>query len=181
MARMTTDTPKQTTLTPLPVALNFTDDDLEANRAGQLSERQLYRIQSGWRRLLIIGVLALIGIGFVATVLIFLGNQHESPILTVLGLALTLVNALVMGTGVQMRIRMNRDLRQVEESGLLITEGKVKHTLQVIRRSSFYWLEVKDERINVSKTTFFAVEENARYRLYRLPFSKTLLSAEKLN
>jgi hypothetical protein len=170
----------RTTLFTLPEALNFTDDDLIANRDGQISPRQRERLQANWRRMLFFGVIALIVIGFGAALLIFLGTQNNSLILTLIGFALTLLNAFIMGIGVQNRIRLDRDLREIERNGLLVTSGDVKHTLRVVSRAAAYILEIAGERVSVPKTVFFAFEEKGRYTLYRTPVSKTILSAEQI-
>ena len=179
---MTTETvPPQpqplTSIGSLDEVLNFTDEDLQANRAGHLSDAQIERLRAGWRRYLIVGIIALIVIGFFAVLLIFQGQRGESDVLVFIGFALTLINAAIMGLIGQAYIRLSRDLRA---SSLITTCGTVVHTVKIYNRAATYLLDIEGERLLVPKPVFFAFEDKVPYALYRTAGSKTLLSAERL-
>jgi len=179
---MTTDTmPPQPaslkTIGTLAEALRFTDDDLRANRDGRLSDAQIYLLRAAWQRALIIAVVALIIIGLIAALLIYQGQQPDSAVLSVIGVALTLVNAAIMGLLAQNTIRLNADLRA---SSLIVTRGTVTHTVKIYNRAASYLLDIEGERLIMSKSVFFAFADKESYALYRTASSKTLLSAERV-
>jgi uncharacterized membrane protein YidH (DUF202 family) len=156
--------------------LNFSAEDLAANRAGALSDAQKARLARGWRRTLWIIVALVVGFGLVATILLFLGQQNASPILSVIGVTITVINAVIVGLGAQNYLRTSSDLR----GGRVATiSGIVSHTIRVSGRTATYVLKVDGQDIIVPKPVFFAIEDAKPYRLYRAPASKTLLSAEE--
>ena len=154
---------------------NFSAEDLAANRAGALSEAQKARIERGWRRIFWIILALVVGCGLAATILLFLAQQNHSPILSVIGIAITIINAVIVGLGAQSYLRTSGDLR----GGRVATiNGVVSHTIRVSGRVATYILKVDGQEIVVPKAVFFAVAEGKPYRLYRAPASKTLLAAE---
>src|SRR5262245_8036618 len=170
---MTTDT-----TTNLMDALGFNADDLAVNRKGTLSDAQKERLRRSRRRSLLIGIGAIIFIGLLATVLLFIGQQSASGILRFTGLAVTVCNAGLMGVVIQNWLRLDNDLKNGKANPL---RGIAKHTLRVSRgRIVGYVLNIGDERMTVSKTVFGAFKENAAYSVYRTPTTKTILSAEPM-
>jgi hypothetical protein len=155
--------------------LNFSADDLAANRAGVLSGAQKARLERGWRRTFWIIMALVVGCSLAATILLFLGQQNGSPILSIIGIAVTVINAALVGLGAQSYLRASRDLRGGRVATL---NGVVTHTIRVSGRAATYILKVDGQEIVVSKPVFFAFEEGKQYRLYRAPASKTLLAAE---
>lgn len=155
--------------------LNFSADDLAANRTGALSVAQKERLERGWRRTFWIILGLVVGCGLAATILLFLGQRNGSPVLSIIGVTVTAINAVMVGLGAQSYLRTSRDLR----GGRVATiSGAVRHTLRVSGKVATYILVVDGQEIIVPKPVFFAVEEGKPYRLYRAPASKTLLSAE---
>ena len=163
------------TLGSLTEALNFSEEDLQANRAGRLSEAQKYRLTRGWRRTLwiVIGLVIVLTLG--ATTLIFVAQNNDLPVLNVIGVLITVINAAVVGLGAQSYLRTSSDLK----GGKVATiSGVVSHTIRVSGRVATYILKVDNQNVVVSRLVFFAVEDGKAYHLYRAPSSKTLLSAE---
>jgi hypothetical protein len=160
--------------TELSDALNFTTDDLEANRAGRLSPAQQDRLRRGFRRALIIGIIALILIGLGAAVFIYMGQQNNTVILTLLGFALTVINAAIVGLLIQNWLRLQGDLSNPPQ----IQDGIVRRTLRIAGRHPTYILTFDGDQLVVNKPTFNAFIEGAVYKLYRAATSKMLLSAE---
>lgn len=159
----------------LTEALGFSADDLAANRAGQMSAAQQQRLLRGWRRTLWIVIGLIVLLGLLATTLLFLAQQHDSPILTAIGILVTLINATIVGLGAQSYLRTSGDVR----AGVVASSsGVVGHTIRVTGRVLTYVLKVDGQEIVVSKPVFYAVEDGQAYRFYRAPASKTLLSAE---
>lgn len=162
----------------LMTALGFSEDDLLANREDRLSAAQEAQLRRGWRRTLLIGIGLLIAGIFGATLLLFLGQQNQSPVLTVMGLAVTVLNALVVGLGAQHAMRYNADVNSGKVERL---SGPITHTVRVYSgRAAAYVLKIDGQELNVAKPIFHAFVENGRYTLYRSAGSRTLLSAEPL-
>jgi len=90
----------------LSEALQFTEEDIAANREGRLSPAQQARLRRGFRRTLIAGIIGIIVIGLGATTLIFLGQQNNSMVLVVLGIALTVLNAFIVGMPVKVLVSL---------------------------------------------------------------------------
>ncbi|MCC6802480.1 MAG: hypothetical protein IT319_06325 [Anaerolineae bacterium] len=155
--------------------LNFSAEDLAANRAGNLSNSQKARLARGWQRTVGIIVGLVVGFGLLATILLFLGQRNESPILSIIGVIITVVNAVLVGLGAQSYLRTTSDLRG---GRVAVLDGVVSHTIRVTGRAATYILKVDAQEIIVPKVVFFAFEESKPYRLYRAPASRTLLSAE---
>jgi hypothetical protein len=159
----------------LAEALNFTPDDLAANRAGRLSAAQAERLNRSWRRTLWIVIGLVVLFGLVATTLLFLAQRQESPVLTAVGIVVTVVNAATVGLGAQSYLRTSGDLRRGE---VAVVSGAVSHTIRVTGRVLTYVLKVEGQELIVSKAVFYAVDDAKAYRFYRAPSSRALLSAE---
>ncbi|MBK8020425.1 MAG: hypothetical protein IPK19_03105 [Chloroflexi bacterium] len=160
----------------LPEALNFDEQDLELNRAGQISDAQAERIRSLWRRNLLWIVGGLLFNGLAATVLIFAGTSSNSTPLIFIGMGLTVLNAVIMGLGATNYMRTQRDLRQRQVETI---QGTLRHTIRVSGRNRTYILEVGGERLIVPRPVFSAFEEAKAYRLYRSPATRILFAAER--
>lgn len=163
---------------PLPTlaeALNITAEDLTANRAGQLSAAQKERLQRGWRRTLLILISVIVFVGLLATLALFFGQRNESSVLVAVGIALTVINAVIVGVGAQSYLRTSNDLRAGKISEL---RGVVSHTVRVSGRVATYVLKLDGQEVVVPKPVFFAIEDGKPYRVYRAPASKTVLAAE---
>lgn len=158
----------------LSEALQFTEEDIAANREGSLSPAQQARLRRGFRRTLIAGIIGIIVIGLGATTLIFLGQQNNSMVLVVLGIALTVLNAFIVGFLVRSRLRLQSDLTHPVK----MQDGIVSRTLRISGRSPTYILKFEGDEIIVNKVTFNAFIDGAVYKLYRTAASETLITAE---
>jgi hypothetical protein len=163
------------TLGSLTDALNFSAEDLQANREGRLSEAQKYRLTRGWRRTLWIEIGLVIVLTLGATTLIFVAQRSDLPLLNVIGILMTIINAGIVGLGAQSYLRTSSDLKNGKVATI---SGVVSHTIRVSGRVATYILKVDHQAVVVSRLVFFAVEDGKAYHLYRAPSSKTLLSAE---
>jgi hypothetical protein len=163
---------------PLPTlaeALNISSEDLDANRAGRLSESQKQRLKRGWRRTLVILITVIVVVGLIATAALFFGQRNSSSILTGIGIVLTVINAVIVGIGAQSYLRTNGDLRG---GNVAEVRGVVSHTVRVSGRVATYVLKLDEQEVVVPRPVFFAIEEGKPYRVYRAPASKTVLAAE---
>lgn len=158
--------------------LGFTPDDLNANRAGKLSEMQHYRLRVRRRRSVGIGVLVLLFTVFVASLLIFMGSRADgSAILTLVGIGVTICSAALMGVFMRHWLRLSGDIR----GGMIqTTTGELERVIKpVSRRVLNYMIRVGEAEVFVSKEAFQVFEHEGHYTLYRAPYTGTLLSAER--
>lgn len=160
---------------PLDEAFQFTPADLAANQAGNLSETQRKQLEK-------VRLRSVVGMGgfvvvmvFVATLILFLGQRNDAAVLTLIGIFLTVVNALMVGIAVQTYLRINRDLTQP----VTHYATQIKRTLRVSgRRPSFILTLDNEEKVFVNRNAFNAIHEGIPYTLHRSAGSRSILSAE---
>ncbi len=163
--------------TKLMDILNFSAADLAANQAGRLSEAQSARLRRIWRRTLAIIVGLVLAVGLTATILLFVAQTNGSAILNFIGIALTVINAVIVGLGAQSYLRTSGDLRAGQVAAV---SGPVSRTIRMAGRSATYVLKVDGQELIVAKPLFGLIEDGKPYRFYRAPASRTLLAAEAL-
>lgn len=164
--------------TTLQQALRFTDADLSANRSGILHDSQQHTLKMRKNRLMLIGILVFLGLTFIATLFIFLGsNPANSGILTLIGIGLTICNALIVGIIFRGWLKLNSDISAKRVDKI---HGKLERVLKPVnRRIVTYIIRIQDTETVVSKEVFIAFTHDAPYILYRTPYTGTLLSAER--
>lgn len=159
-------------------AAGFTAQDLAANREGRLSERQDYQLRLRRIRAALIGsLLVLLGV-FVATLFLFFGSRQSNMILSLVGIGITLCNAVLAGTFARYWLRLTSDIR----GGVVVaTSGPLERVVKpVSRRVVNTMLRVADAEVFVSKELFEATAHRLPYTLYRAPTTGALLSLERL-
>jgi len=165
----------------LNAALRFTPDDLAANQAGELGADQRARLAKSERRALLIVVALVVSVAVGATLLLYLGGENNSPVLSVVGISLTALNAVILAIGGGGRLRMRDDLTTGRVEALT---GNVGRVVRVQGRIVTYVLTVESDtgvqRFNVPRATFNAFVDGARYRLYRTARARTLIAAERV-
>lgn len=165
--------------TDLMTQLNFTADDLAANRAGHLSPRQLQRLQRMRQRTALLGGGLVVVLIFVATGFLFLGQQGNSGILTLIGVGITMSNIVLMGIMLRNWLRLGEDLRKAQA---LTISGKAQRIIRATgRRVTNYVLRVGEVPIPMSRDALKVFEHEAEYCVYRTPYARVLLSAERLS
>lgn len=169
----TTEQPQRT----LAGELGFTADDLAANRTGQLSEMQHWRLRARRRRsTAVIALVLVIGV-LLATFLLFFGTREGgSGILALVGVGVTICNAALVGVFARYWFRLSGDIRARE---VLINSGELERVVKpVTRRVINYIIRVDEAEVFVSKEAFELFEHEAPYTLYRTPYTGALLAAE---
>ncbi|MGB1287959.1 MAG: hypothetical protein ACPG7F_15585 [Aggregatilineales bacterium] len=145
------DTPEQTEIPPaeaLMPFLNFTPDDLIANRAGQIGEMQQEHLKRAQQRVVLFGVGGFYALAFVGTVFLFMGAQNESAILSLVGVLIVVLNGLLVGLLGRQYMRLRADLR----SGTVdIVAGTMERVVQSGRQINNYLLRVNDVEIAAFK------------------------------
>lgn len=155
--------------------LEFTADDLAANRAGQLSEVQIDRLRARRKRSIVTGIAMTLALAFVASLCIFSGLQG-SAVLLIIGVGLTLVSAVITGTFARYWMRLSADIR---ENAVTAFSGKLERVVKPVnQRVVTYLLRVGGAEFAVNKEQFKAFAHEAPYTLYRAKYTGMLLSAE---
>lgn len=164
----------------LSQVLYFSDADLLANREGRLSDAQIQTLHRRKTRLMMIGMMIAIGLAFIATLFIFLGAKPDnSAILTIIGIGLTVCNALMVGVIFRQWLKVNSD---VSGNRVDIITGKLERVLKPInRRVMNYMIRVQNTETYVPKEVFIAFTHGESYTIYRTPYTGILLSAERSN
>jgi hypothetical protein len=170
--------------TELMTVLKFSADDLEANRAGKLSTAQISRLRSHRQRSIIIGIVAIFVVALIATTFLYWGNEQSSPILTFIGVGVTILNATLVG-GVFLRfwMRLNADLRGTSVTSIC---GETTFTVRMLnKRAALYVIRVENPEgfaeLDVSRLAFEALRRHkGAYCLYRTSHSGRLLSLEEM-
>ena len=161
---------------PLMSALNFTPEDLAANREGRLSEPQRERLRAARRRTLRIGIASIVVVVLLATTALYFGQVNEAGVLSFVGVALTICGAAVSGVLVRNWYRLTSDL---ERDTVQTLAGTVEHTVRVSGRVANYILRIDGQELNVPKPVFLSLQNGGQYRLYRTPAAQVLLAGER--
>lgn len=162
----------------LAQAIGFSDADLSANRDGKLSEAQLFALQKRRSRVIYIGLGAFGVLTILATLFLFMGSKPDnSGILSLIGVGLSVCNALVIGIFFRAWLRLNGD---ITVGRVLAVSGKLERVLKPLnRRVMNYMIRIDSVEMYVNKEVFIAFEHEATYTLYRTPYNRTLVSAER--
>ena len=161
----------------LPQTLGFTPDDITCNRDGSLSDSQREKLRRMRQRALLVGGSIVVALIFVATGFLFVGQQNDSPIMTLVGIGLVMCNVVIMGVFTRYWLRLDGDLR---EGKVHSASGRAERVLRVTRgqRVSSYVLKIGEERFPTTRDTLKAFEHEKPYRAYYTPYARVLLSAE---
>jgi len=162
----------------LQQTLNFSGDDLTANRDGSLSEIQHYNMRVRRRRSLLVGMGLMVVFAFIATLFIYQGVQSGgSDILIFIGIGVTICNAAMLGIFGRYWMRLTADIRS---QTVVAASGALERVVKPINRTVWnYLIRVEETEVYVSKETFEAFEHKIPYTLYLARYTGTLLSAEK--
>lgn len=155
--------------------LTFTAPDLEANRRGELGATQLERLKKLRRNAALTGAVMFIALVLLATTFLFAGARGGAGILTLIGMLLTVINAIGIGFIGRHIMRINADLndRQVET-----ISGELERVIRPQGRMNNLLLRVNGVDFAVKKEIFRAFQHEQPYHVYRAPHTRILLAAE---
>ncbi len=157
----------------LQSALRFGAEDLQANRAGQLSEVQMYYLRLRRMRSIQLGVVVALIFAFIATLFLY----DASAVRGLIGIGVTLCNAALLGIFGRYWMRLTGDIRA---GTVEAHNGQLERVIKpVTRRVLNYVLRVNGIDVYVPKETFDLFEHQAVYTLYRTKYTGALISAEK--
>lgn len=161
-------------------ALKFSVEDLESNRAGQLSDAQINRLRSRRNRVFLIGLVAMVGMALIATTFLFFGGQQESPILSLVGMGVAVLNAVMLSVFLRHWMRLSADMR----GAVVSICGEPTFTVRMLSpRTALYLVHVESEQdkteFDVSHALFEALRRHkGTYCFYRVSNTGALLSVE---
>jgi len=146
---------------------NFTGSELELNRQGRLSDRQIelnrrsWWSERGFFALYAIGGVALVGIGWLVSSVSFAGV-----------LCLVIPGVFFLGLSLLTLVLQFRERQHLSENAVKVVEGIVErrvlgHTItgQATLTRSYYFI-VADTRIKVPRAAYKALIPDQSYRLY---------------
>lgn len=159
-------------------ALHFTADDLERNRAGQLSPRQRQYLAIDRQKNALLGAVIVGVLVMVTAAMLFVGLNENNLILDVLGGVMVFVNmGLTWFFGLNW-IRATYDLRTNETRAV---EGAAQHVVRQVGRAQAGSIRIGDAvEVPTDVETFKLFKPGATYRVYRTSHSGRLLSIEAL-
>lgn len=155
--------------------LNFTSLDLEANRHGQLGDNQRHRLQTLQRNALLIGLGGFFAFALIATIFLFFGSENGYLIMTLIGIFITICNALFVGMFARQYMRLRADL---DDGGIDIVSGEMERVVKANGRMNNFLLRVNETEFYVKKDLFRLFRHEVQYNLYRTKHSRVLLAAE---
>lgn len=156
--------------------LRFSPDDLALNRSGTLSERQMDDLRRKRQRALTICIGFIVAAVILATLMIFFGQVNASPILTIIGIGVTICSAAVTGIFARQILRLTAD---IDGKKVFTASGKLVRVVKPLNKSvATYILRVGEVEIATSKEVFRLFKHEAKYNLYLTPYTRILISAE---
>jgi hypothetical protein len=160
--------------THLATVLNFTPEDLTANRERKLSEAQRARLQrSLLREAVLYGVAeAVIVVILLIAISATLQESEDVPAIILLGLAL-----LSSIYPIYMVVRYRATRAELTAGMVERATGRVSMDK---REGGIYRMEIGSRSFAIRKTVREAFEDGGQYHVYYAPRTKTILSAEPL-
>lgn len=154
----------------------FTAEDLQANRRGYLSEAQRHRLAMQQRLILGRGIIVILPILLIfgATALAYDGAFGRLMFLLLAGI----ITSVWLYWVWQRWHPFNRDLREgrvVAETGAI---GFRRHGARKSARNPYREIWFEDKRFRVTKAQYYALDVGRFGRLYLLPYSGIVVSAE---
>lgn len=163
--------------------LNFSAEDLAANRDGYMTFEQRARLR---RRAMLdagsyLAFACLVGLFFFMMLSVAFSDNVPSSL--ILGGLLTLTGMFGLGTVIvfgAMAHRWRLYRADLYKGDVSTTAGSVSLDIQDWGRRASYKVRVERLTFDVSKKALLAFKNGERYRVYYAPNSKTLLSAEPM-
>lgn len=163
-------------LSALMEALDFDMNDLQHNRGRQLTVRQRQRIERLKRRALLVGAGVFLLLALAASLLIYLGQRSEQPLLSLLGVLATVLNAIAIGFSARSYYRLEADLRESEP--LEIYEGILERVVRPYGQVNNYVLRLANHEFSVTKDAFKLFRHKLIYAIYATKHSNLIMSTE---
>jgi len=153
-------------------AIGFTDEDLEANLEGSLSDSQqnwLKRERAWWIYRIVLALIAFTaGCGFV-----LVNRLRDIDIYSII-IGFCIFTGIFVFAAASKWLRFNADLRD----GIEIAEGRIKLDIRdEAQERSRYRIIIEHVTLKIDKEVFLAFKNGDPYAIYYLPHTKNILSA----
>lgn len=155
--------------------LNFTAQDLEANRAGKLGHEQVERLKALQKRTLIVALIGFFAFAIISTTLLFFATGANANFLTLLSIFLSFLNAIFVGMLARDYLRLGADMRSGEVE---LLSGKLERVIRQGGRMNNFVLRIAGVDFYVKKEVFALFRHEENYAFYRARHSGVLLAAE---
>ena len=163
----------------LAYGLNFTPEDLAANREGYMTKKQ--RVYLGNQRSLWMSaiVLAVIACPILSTYAIWNGIQIHDSTSSRVGI-IALICVVTGGFAIYAATRRRIYNADVYKGNVSMTEGSIVLDVDSGGRRVEYYVGIGNRNYRISKSAFLAFKNHNEYRLYYAPNSRIVLSAEPM-
>lgn len=155
----------------LPTALDFTPDDLQANRAGTLSDRQRATLAARRPGLDIRPALFYLGIAVVLAV----ANLFANRSLLLITEAMFAFSGLLSLLDYAYR---RAEVRRAAQRGIVAEVTGRTYCSRALRRQAAPTLTIEDQTFAVSPAVWEAVPDGATYTVYYTPTARIVVAAE---
>ncbi len=157
----------------LMAALNFTEADLEANQAGELSARQIAALEKR-RGLMFMGVF----VSMVVMALFFLIASVMQPSYDAFVFYFFAVFPALLA--LYLAYNVYRSSSDTRERRSAVVEGRVQLDVSGGQNSANFVLKLENKKFGLNKRQFLTFKSGDPYRVYYAPKSRRILSAEWL-
>ena len=158
----------------LMYAIGFTEEDLEANRNGQLSERQRNELKRV-RNMMLVYESIILPFSIVFFILLLASNVFTSSLIL---MSITIGILVGINLPIQVLFKFAHDAQKAEAH---CSDGRVKLEIKSMTgRHEKYRVIVEQVKLKVSKEIFLAFKNGDPYLICYTPHTKKLLSAEWL-
>jgi hypothetical protein len=157
-------------------SIGFDEDDLEANRAGHFTQKQIDKFAAAQKKTLNAAIFFTLLIGAVLVFLalgVSLSITALRPLLIIATLPLSLIFAALI-------FHIHRLRTDVHDDDIGSVEGRIDLSLQPVQNTANYFLRVEGVRLHIGKNAFLAFKNGDPYCIYYSRRAKKLLSAEWL-
>lgn len=156
-------------------ALGYSTQDLALNQQGELSPQQRAFLESLQRRAVVIGLIGFFGMTLLATTFLFFGLQNDAWVLSLIGVFVTILNAIFVGMYGRQWMRLRLDLNK---GAVEVLQGELVRVIKAQGRANNYVVRIAEREFYVKKEVFQAFAHEHPYHVYQAPYSKVLLGAQ---
>jgi hypothetical protein len=172
--------------TPDPIlaeALDFTANDLQLNRAGQMSDRQAEKVRSAGRNmscaLVFVALLILVPLTAMVISVLEAINQQDNLAIVFIGIGVLVVSVFAVSVLKTLGSSWRNAAQDTEQRQVVMVQGTVQ-CYTAGNKSTSYHLKIGELDLTVPRTAYIGFKHLEQYRLYYAPLSKKLLAAEPM-
>jgi hypothetical protein len=160
----------------LAYLLEFSKEDIEANREGYMTKEQRRFHRANGRE---IAGLKGVGFGFLVAALLTTGIKYDSELIRALvglgSIILWIVIAIVFA-----HIQYAPYKHDLYKSKVECVKGRIRLRKESRGRETIRWATIQDESFEIPKELFDAFDNGDTYAIYYAEYSRTILSAERI-